>query len=71
MPSHDPAQRSLHGRRAIAMRWGDTETAEITGRDLRALQLEEQIRRLVDAWPPLTPAQRDHLAGLLAGGSHV
>ncbi len=35
-------------------------------RDLRALELEEHIRRLVDQMPPLTAEQRERLAGLLS-----
>jgi hypothetical protein len=38
-------------------------------RDLRAAELEEHIRQLVDAAPPLTSEQRQRLAGLLTGGA--
>ncbi len=34
-------------------------------RDLRAAQLEEHIRRVVDAAPPLTADQKARLAGIL------
>ena len=34
-------------------------------RDLRAAELEEHVRRIVDAAPPLTAEQRDRLAALL------
>lgn len=34
-------------------------------RALRAERLAAQIAAQVDAWPPLTPEQRDRLAGLL------
>jgi hypothetical protein len=37
-------------------------------RDLAGTQLERYIKRVVDAAPPLTPAQRDRLALLLTGG---
>lgn len=37
-------------------------------RDLRAAELEEHIRKLVDSAPPLTDEQRSRLAGLLGGG---
>ncbi len=40
-------------------------------RDLRAAQLEEHIRRVVDACPKLTSEQRDRLALLLRGSSDV
>lgn len=34
-------------------------------RDLRAAELEEHVRRIVDQAPPLTPEQRDRIAVLL------
>jgi hypothetical protein len=34
-------------------------------RDLRAAELEEHVRRIVDAAPPLTAEQRDRIAALL------
>lgn len=37
-------------------------------RNLRAAQLEEHIRKVVDAAPPLTAAQRSRLASLLRDG---
>lgn len=37
-------------------------------RDLAAAKLADYIARVVDAAPPLTPAQRDRLALLLRGG---
>lgn len=37
-------------------------------RNLRALRLEEHVRNVVDAAPPLTPAQRDRIAAILRGG---
>lgn len=36
-------------------------------RDLTAAVLAEHIRRVVDAAPPLSPEQREHLAVLLRG----
>lgn len=38
-------------------------------RALKAARLEEYIRATVDAAPPLTEAQRTHLAGIIRGGS--
>jgi len=37
-------------------------------RNLKAERLADYIERVVDAMPPLTPAQRDRLALLLRGG---
>lgn len=37
-------------------------------RNLKAARLEDFIRRTVEAAPPLTADQRDHLAVLLRGG---
>lgn len=37
-------------------------------RNMRAERLAEQIRRVVDEAPPLTPSQRARLASLLRGG---
>lgn len=37
-------------------------------RNLKAERLADYITRVVDAAPPLTPAQRDRLALLLRGG---
>jgi hypothetical protein len=34
-------------------------------RDLRAAELEEHVRRIVDGAPPLTAEQRDTIAALL------
>lgn len=40
-------------------------------RNMRAEKLADHIARTVDAWPPLTPEQRDRLAVLLRGGGAV
>lgn len=37
-------------------------------RDFTTAKLADYIKRTVDAAPPLTPEQRDRLAGLLRGG---
>jgi hypothetical protein len=34
-------------------------------RDLRATELEEHVRRIVDTFPPLTDEQRNKIAALL------
>ena len=38
-------------------------------RNMRAAKLEDYIRTIVDAAPPLTTTQRDRLALLLRGGA--
>jgi hypothetical protein len=61
------AEKAHHrARRANALQRGDTETAELAARDLRAAMLAEHIKTAVDAAPPLTDEQRARLAGLLA-----
>lgn len=50
----------LEARRAV----------ENARRDYYATALEDHIRRVVDQFGPLTPAERDRLAMLLRGGSH-
>lgn len=67
MPAIDPVQRRLQARHAIATRWGNTETAATTGRDLRALKLEDHVRRVVAEAPPLTPEQVDRIGRVLRG----
>jgi len=37
-------------------------------RDLAAAKLADYVAKVVDAAPPLTPAQRDRIAALLRGG---
>lgn len=38
-------------------------------RQLKAERLEDHVKRVLDAAPPLTSAQRDRLAALLASGA--
>lgn len=54
-------------RARIANRKRRDPNADVTElrQQLRAERLAERIREAVDAWPPLTAAQRDQLAGLL------
>lgn len=40
-------------------------------RNMRTERLADYIKRVVDAAPPLSPAQRDRLALLLRGGDQV
>jgi hypothetical protein len=65
-----PEARKVQGRIAAASRHhpGDTATIANDKRQYRYLVLEDYIKRVVDAAPPLTPAQRDRLALLLRGG---
>lgn len=37
-------------------------------RDLAAAKIDQYIERTLESAPPLTPAQSQHLAGLLNGG---
>lgn len=65
----DPEVATHKGRKAVAVRDGNTELAGIADRDLRAAKLADHIRKLVDQAPPLTAEQRLRLAGLLVGGA--
>ena len=47
----------------------DPDSLEIARRDLAAANIENYIRRTVDAAPPLTDEQRDRLAVLLRPSS--
>jgi len=60
--------RSLQGRLAAESRHRPNEDHTELRRELKAVTLAEYIERVVDAAPPLTPAQRDRLALLLRGG---
>ncbi len=70
----DPTDRPVSWTRerarlaALTRHYPDADHAA-TRRDLRAAQLEEHIRRVVDAAPPLTNEQRDRLALLVRGSS--
>lgn len=69
MPALDSQRRTLQAKHAAAVRW-DKPTKSETARELAAAKLEDYIRRVVDAAPPLTPAELDRLAMLLRGGAH-
>ncbi len=56
------AKRKPNDLGAVAM-------VEERRRQYRVMAAEEYIKALVDSAPPLTPEQRDRLAGLLAPGS--
>jgi hypothetical protein len=44
------------------------EATEPARRAARYKYAEDRIRKIVDGWPPLTPAQRERLALLLRPG---
>jgi hypothetical protein len=61
-------RRSIAGKLAAIERHHPyVDTSELR-RDLRAAGLEEHVRQVVDAFPPLTAEQRSRLALLLQGG---
>lgn len=67
MPFKDPTKRALNARIAAATRWGNkTPEIEDAQRALAAERLAEYVRKVVDAAPPLSPAQRDRIAVLLS-----
>ncbi len=53
-------------RAAAFARAGNQEAADAARQRLKALKAEEYVRRLVDSAPPLSRAQLDRLAVLLA-----
>jgi hypothetical protein len=61
-----PEHRSRRARAAALSRHG-SELAADERAALKADALERHIRQMVDAWPPLTSAQRGRLAALLGG----
>ena len=69
MPVTDPEVRRLRAQAGGFTRRGNPEAAAEARRQLNALQLERHIRRVVDAAPPLTDAQRERLALLLNPGA--
>lgn len=60
--------RSIQGRLAAETRYRPDEDHDDLRRDLKAEQLADYIKRVVDEAPELTPSQRDRLALLLRGG---
>ena len=66
-----PAVATARARKAALTRHrpADTDALTVATRDLAAANLEDYIRRTVDAAPPLTPEQRDRLAVLLRGAA--
>jgi hypothetical protein len=71
MPARDPLVRVASTRLAALARHRSADDPEVAeaGRDLRAAQLEEHVRRVVDQLPPLSADQRARLIVLLRSGS--
>jgi hypothetical protein len=69
-PSTSESVTTLRARVAgLARRNAAPERIEEAQRELAETKLTRQIRRVVDGWPPLTPAQRERLALLLHPGT--
>ncbi|MDQ4490709.1 hypothetical protein RBS60_10915 [Sinomonas sp. ASV486] len=70
MPSKNPKARSLAGQIAVAYSRGkgDSPAVQALQRDLRALNLEAQVARVVAQAPPLTDAQVARIVDLLVSG---
>ncbi|MFI7426091.1 hypothetical protein ACIBPB_03815 [Micromonospora sp. NPDC049836] len=70
MAAKSQPRRNAAATVAIIERWHGPEDPRLPDlrRDLRAAELEEHIRRLVDTAPPLTHEQRARLAALLTNG---
>ncbi len=62
-----PETRRLIGLVGSAKRYGHPHQREAE-RDLRASQLRDHIKAVVDAAPPLTTTQRAELAAMLTAG---
>jgi hypothetical protein len=64
---------SQRARIAALTRSRPADDPELLGlkRDLKALRLEEHVRRVVDEAPPLTDEQRDRIASLLRLGGRA
>lgn len=71
MSTLSPERRQLRARKGVAVRLGHHDEAQRLDTEIRTAKLEDYIRRVVDAAPPLTDEQRDRIAALLrptAGG---
>jgi hypothetical protein len=66
----DPEVRRLRARTAALARHHKDEPDVACGerQQLKAARAQQYITQLVDAWPPLSPAQKNRLAVLLLGG---
>ncbi|HET6920169.1 MAG TPA: hypothetical protein VFI46_11980 [Jiangellaceae bacterium] len=61
------AARTLVASIAGKERWHPEQDTANHRRDLRAVQLEEHIKKVVDTFPPLTAEQRSQLAVIILG----
>jgi hypothetical protein len=69
MAARDPLVRAASTRLAALSRHRPADDPEVAeaGRDLRAAQLEDHVRRIVDQMPPLSADQKARLMVLLWG----
>jgi hypothetical protein len=69
MAARDPLVRAASTRLAALSRHRPADDPEVAeaGRDLRAAQLEDHVRRIVDQMPPLGADQKARLMVLLWG----
>ncbi len=69
--STTPTPYEARSKRALSVRHHgeDSPQAVEAGRDLRAVMLEEHVRRVVAVAPPLTAEQKTRLAALLLVGA--
>jgi hypothetical protein len=65
-----PGHPDLRGRiGGLTRRGARPEKIEAARAELAEANAEAAIKRIVDGWPPLTPAQRERLALLLHPGA--
>lgn len=71
MSASPPPPAVAHARALVAVnvREGRHGAAAEARRDLRAANLEEHIKRVVDEAPPFTEEQRRRLAAIIRGGA--
>ena len=72
MPGNPSSAVAHHRARRGGIKFGrpDDEAALAKARrDLRAELLAEHVERVVEEFPPLTPAQLDRIAALLRAGT--
>lgn len=66
MPTKSPRRHAAAVVGALQRHHGpDDPRLPDARRELRAAELEEHVRRIIDAAPPLTSEQRDRIAALL------
>jgi hypothetical protein len=72
VPSNDPATRATIARIAAHSRWGSTPPGVAQERrEIDVRRVEDYIRRLVDAAPPLATEQCERLSALLRPGGSL